>query len=538
MSDYVQSKFVKKLTPADWQLEDLNEYNHLRNSANWSQMGCYKTSSALWMLQQKLNYIKNPRVLVVTTSSGKGAYFRDIPKTISDKWQVLNMKHDGFYLIMNGMQIKIGKQLAETIEFPHIVVAHYHLFSRSNLDKLEVCSGCGGSGLSDDFLQPCYVCDSSGLLPKPETRADHLLKRQWDMVMLDEAHRIKNPDTGWTTNIKKIKTNYKHIITGSGFVNRPDEIWSLLNFLEPDEFTDYWAFRGQYVVDENYSGYVTTVGLRASQVENFRNLRKRFGPRRTKPEVFPNLKEPIYEDIEVELNKIQRDMYNELERYLMTLDQQGVPLHSPNVLSQLQRMRQIAVATPEVISDTYDEKEDRRVIKIKLVEPSSKLDALMETIDGMQWDDEDKQQIVVFSNFNDPLELLQKRLDKAGIRYIRLKQSDSDTERYRKWAVEFPKKNHQVFLSTIKLGGESIDLTCASYVALLDLDWAPMNNEQAIERTWRPSGDTEYDTNRSAPIVIRFFAEDTVDQKMLDMNEEKKGWFDQIFGNRVVMGEV
>jgi SNF2 family DNA or RNA helicase len=136
----------------------------------------------------------------------------------------------------------------------------------------------------------------------------------------------------------------------------------------------------------------------------------------------------------------------------------------------------------------------------------------------------------VFSNFNDPLEMLQARLDKAGITWMRLRVNDNDSQRYLKWGVEFPKKNHQVFLSTIKLGGESIDLTPASYVALLDLDWAPMNNNQAIDRVWRPSGNLQFDTDRPAPIAIRFFAEDTVDQRMVDMNNQKLDWFNAIFG--------
>lgn len=514
------------LKPATWQAEDLEKYVPLNNSADWSQMGCYKTSSALWRIDRKLRYVENPSVLVITTSSGKGAYFRDVPQTIGDRWQIINMKSDGIYLIINGEQVKIGRRLADTIPFPHIVVTHYHLYSRSNLDKFDECKVCGGKGLSDDFMMPCFVCDGKGQLPKKPSHCDPLLTRKWDMVVLDEAHRIKNPDSKWTTNIKKIKTDRKHIITGSGFVNRPDEMWSLLNFLEPDEFTSYWDFRLKYCKEDAWNGYRTIIGLKDDKVAEFRELRQRFGPRRTKPEVFPDLTAPIYEDITVELNPTQRRMYDQIKHDLMLLDQKGEPLHSPNVLSQLQRMRQISVATPEVISDEYDPKQERRVTKIKLVEPSSKLDALMETIDGMQWDDEDKQQIVVFSNFVDPLLMLQKRLDKAGIKWIRLLPSDSDVQRYHKWGVEFPKKNHQVFLSTIKLGGESIDLTSASYVALLDLDWAPMNNEQAIERVWRPG----YDASKGAPIVLRFFAEDTVDQRMLDLNEEKKNWFNMIFG--------
>jgi chromodomain-helicase-DNA-binding protein 7 len=317
-------------------------------------------------------------------------------------------------------------------------------------------------------------------------------------------------------------------MTGSGFVNRPDEFWSLVNFLEPEEFDSHWNFRTEFCEEDIWSGYRTITGLKRNKIAEFRELRKRFGPRRTKPEVFPDLKEPIIEDIYVELNPTQRSMYDQIKYELMLLDQKGEPLHSPNVLSQLQRLRQICVGTPDVISDEWDERQERRVVKIRLIDPSAKLDALMEVIDGLQWDDEDKQQIVVFSNFNDPLDLLQKRLDKVGIKWMRLRVNDNDSQRYLKWGVEFPKKNHQVFLSTIKLGGESIDLTSASYVALLDLDWAPMNNEQAIARVWRPG----YDSSKGAPICLRFFAEDTVDQIMLDTNEEKLDWFNAIFGER------
>lgn len=520
-------------TPTPWQKEDLETYKDLENSADWSQMGCFKTSSTLWRIEQRLGNEPNPAVLVITTASGKGAYFRDIPKTIGSKWQIINYKADGFYLILNGMQIKIGKAkgLAEKIDFPHIVVTHYPLFSRSNINKFADCKECDGSGFADDsFLTVCPICEGEGKIAKPPTIADALIERNWDLVVLDEAHRIKGEDTKWTVNIKKLKTRYKHIMTGSGFVNRPNEIWSLLNFLEPDEFDSSWQFNREFVEYDIWSGYRTVIGLRKDKVTEFRELRKRFGPRRTKPEVFPHLKEPIFEDIYVELNPTQREMYDQIKYELMLLDQKGEPLHSPNVLSQLQRMRQICVGTPDVISDEWNEKQERRVQKIRLIEPSAKLDALMEIIDGLQWDDEDKQQIAIFSNFNDPLEMLQVRLDKIGVPWLRLRVNDNDSQRYLKWGVEFPKKNHQVFLSTIKLGGESIDLTPASYVALLDLDWAPMNNNQAIDRVWRPSGNLQYDTDRPAPIAIRFFAEDTVDQRMIDMNNQKLDWFNAIFG--------
>lgn len=512
------------LKPAPWQLEDLEKLQEIDNSANWSQMGCYKTSTCLWNIENKLDIETNPRVLIITTASGKGAYFRDVPKTLDKRWQIMNVKSDGVYLILSGMQIKVGRHLAEQIDFPHIVVTHYHTFSRTNIGEMEKCKICDTKGYTDT-MSVCPGCMGMKFVAKKLTVGDRLIQRDWDMIACDEAHKLKNNDAKWTKGIKKIPTKYKHVMTGSGFVNRPDEIWSIINWLNPEE-DDYWGFRNRFIEDDDFSGYRRTTGLNSSKIKEFRALRESFGPRRTKPEVFPDLTAPIYEDLDVELNRTQREMYNSIKRDLMLLDQQGEPLHSPNVLSQLQRMRQISVATPEVVSDTYDPVSERRVTKIKLVEPSSKLDALMEVLDGLQWDDEDRQQVVVFSNFVDPLNLLQKRLDKAGIKWIRLLPSDNDSTRYLKWAVEFPKKKHQVFLSTIKLGGESIDLTSAAYVVLLDLDWAPMNNDQAIERVWRPG----FDTSKGAPIVIRLFAEDTIDQRMLDVNNTKLGWFRQIFG--------
>jgi len=519
---------VAKLTPTDWQREDLEQLISQDTSANWSQMGCYKTSTALWLIEAKTKEIEYPSVLIVTTRTGKGAYFRDIPRCTEQPWQVFNVKSDGVYLVVNGegREIKVGKILPDKILFPHIVVTHYNTFSKSNLNKKEACPDCKGRGkffTSEGFSIKCTKCER-GRVPKELRSCDYIMRREWDVLILDEAHRIKNGDTKWTGSLKKIKATTKHIMTGSGFVNRPDEIWSLFNFLDKVTYPSYWRFRDEFCEIDNWSGYATIVGLNPYRVDKFKRIRKGFGPRRTKPECFPNLTEPIVEDIYVDLNPIQRRMYNEIRNALMLLDQKGEPLHSPNVLSQLQRMRQIAVATPDVIADFYDHAEQKRIVKIKLIDPSSKLDAMMEVIEGLEWDDEDKQQIVVFSNFNDPLALLQARLDKAKIGWVRLLQADSDQERYRKWS-SFPDKKAQVFLSTIKLGGESIDLTSANYVAFLDMDWAPANNDQAIARVWRPG----YDTTNGAPIVIRLFANDTVDKYILDTNEMKGKWFKTIF---------
>jgi SNF2 family DNA or RNA helicase len=148
----------------------------------------------------------------------------------------------------------------------------------------------------------------------------------------------------------------------------------------------------------------------------------------------------------------------------------------------------------------------------------------MEVIDGLEWDDDRRDQVVVFSCFKDPIELTKKRLDKKSIPYIHLETKDSDRARYEKWAIEFPKKEHQVFLSTLQLGAESISLTPATTCVFLDRSWSPKDNSQAESRVWRPG-------QESVANMIHINARGTVDERVLAVNELKQSWFKDIFGN-------
>lgn len=482
---------------ADFQLEDLDELVERQASANWSEMGCYKTTSALWLAQNRFNktQVKNPALLIVTSKNGKGTYFDAIPKTLSD-WVFLNVHTQKITKVELGkFEFEIdGREFAELVlgERPTVVLAHYHC-----------------------FMNKCQI-------------KDVLYAITWDMIVLDEAHRIKDRDAQWTRGLKQLKTDEtngtRHVMTGTGFVNRPDEIWSLLNFTDRAQWSSYWNFRKEYCwEEENFvTGYTEIKGIKPDKLEEFRQLRMDMGPRRRLREVRPDIAEPIFASIAVDLNPTQRKMYQEIQDYLYTLDQKGTPIVSPNVLSQLNRLRQISVATPEKIDEWYDEKQERRVQKIQLVEPSAKLDVVMELLDALEWDDEDKQQIVVFSCFKDPLNLLEARLEKANIPYLHLKATMNEKDRYRLWHDEFPKKEHRVFMSSLQLGAESINLACAERAIFLDRSWSPKDNMQAIGRIYRPG-----QTGQAQIIYID--SKNTVDSRVLQLNNIKGSWFKDVF---------
>src|SRR3990170_5003351 len=78
----------QKYTMTDWQAEDIAHLEQRAWSANWSEMGAYKTTTVQWLAERLLTGVDNPKVLVVTTKSGKGTYynfFTERKKKGSDK---------------------------------------------------------------------------------------------------------------------------------------------------------------------------------------------------------------------------------------------------------------------------------------------------------------------------------------------------------------------------------------------------------------------------------------------------------------------
>lgn len=535
--------------PAPFQLEDIKQLEDRVWSCNWSEMGAFKTSTVCWLIPrwaEKLG-IENPKVLIITTRSGKGTYMKHVPKQLPD--------YEMYNLNTNICRIVMGEHSFEVPYNPDysgksVFLAHYNVFSRrkarkkkKEVEEVEVEE----EEVIDEELEEAFeVSEEERMLaeiigeiqaPKKKEKKkpllDELQKTRWDVIILDEAHRIKGRNTGWTKEIKKLKGKIKHVMTGTGFINDPSEIWSLLNFCSKREYASYWRFREKYCAEDIINGYRKIVGVNSETKAEFQQLVRTVGPRRTKREVFKNLPEPIYTPYTVELNSIQRKMYEDIRDELFALDQDGEGLFAPNVLAALVRLRQITSATPKVVADYFDPIREKRVQKIKLVEPSSKLDAIMDIIDGLEWDDERRDQVVVFSNFKDPLEMLKVRLEpqyningdqtRPGIPYLELRQADNDKQRYEKWALTFPKKEHQVFMSTLSLGAESISLTSASTCIFIDRSWSPKDNIQAESRVWRPG-------QKEVANIIHINAEYTVDDRVFQTNETKTGWFTEIFG--------
>jgi SNF2 family DNA or RNA helicase len=476
--DVATPRYVRQ----DFQLEDLKKLRGMPYAANWSEVGCMKTSTALWDAEDTLDADppqgRGPRVLIITTKTGKDPYFQALPEILPE-WNFCNVKASSVEWVKGGNDPSA----------PRVVLAHYHCFT-----------------------------NKAAML-------DALAMVKWDMVIIDEAHRIKNRNAQWSKNIRRrIKTKYRRVMTGTGFVNTPDEVWALLNFLDSKRWSSYWKFRERYCVEIEVSGFRKVVGIQPRYKQEFRNLLAEIGVRRTKSEVFKDLLDPIHTPVYVELSPTQRRMYNEVVAYLKTLDSDGVPITSPNVISALTRLRQIAVATPRVVGTYSDPKTGRKITEIELEEPSSKFDAVMEILEGMEWDDDRKDSVVIFSQFAKACDLMEARLEKAGISYIRMLPKHNEHKR-REMVQAFQNKEAQVFLCTIDLGGESITLTAAQTQINIDKSWSPGKMMQADGRTHRPGQTGQVQ-------IMGIHAKNTIDNRVQNKLDKSASWFKMLFPDR------
>lgn len=325
----------------------------------------------------------------------------------------------------------------------------------------------------------------------------------WFHIIADEAHRAKNRKAQQTRALKALKTAWKTALTGTPVMNKPEDLWSILNWLYPEVWRSFWKFYDRFV---NYEVQYPHNYRKILGPKNEKELRELIDPyftRRTKQEVLKDLPDKYYTVIEVELSPKQRKIYDQMKKdmiaWLESQDEEK-PLAAPVVIAQLIRLQQFALAYADVTDDG-----------VILTDPSSKIDALMQMLE-----DNPDEPIVVFSQFKRAITLVERRLESAGIRYVRITGDDSSHARTD--AVDdFQAGRANVFLGTIGAGSEGITLTRSSTVVFLDRDWTPARNAQAEDRLHRIG-------QKDAVQVIDIVAKDTVDQMRMEKLEMKKSW--------------
>jgi SNF2 family DNA or RNA helicase len=360
-----------------------------------------------------------------------------------------------------------------------------------------------------------YIVHWDALRLMPE-----LAKRQWFSVIADEAHRAKNRKAQQTRALKKLPAVFKVACTGTPAETRPDDLWSILNWLYPKEFSSYWRFYKSYVLrDTTPQGYKVVTGVR--NVDILQKEIKPFYIRRLKQDVLKDLPDKQYTTINVQLPPQQRKMYEQMKKDMLAWvgEHESEPLAAPAVIAKLMRLQQFAISSIDVVPGfkmVGDEKIPTRIVK--MVDPSAKLDAVMQIIE-----DNPDESFVVFSQFKQVINLLGRRLDTKKIR-VGLYTGDTDKSDRDRIVQQFQEGELRVFAGTIRAGGEGITLTKASTVIFIDRDWSPSKNRQAEDRVHRVG-------QKNAVQIIDIVATNTVDAGRHQKINQSWKWIKQFIGD-------
>jgi SNF2 family DNA or RNA helicase len=374
---------------------------------------------------------------------------------------------------------------------------------------------------------------------------------QWFHVIADEVHRAKNRKAQVTRALKSIRTTYKTGMSGTPADNKPQDLWSVLNWLFPGYYTAFWKFVKHYCIVElnEENGYYEMKGINE---ETLPELHKQMSPwyvRRHKKDVLPDLPDKYYDVRYVDIHPKQRKAYDQMKKTMVAwVDEhqeeieQGNPIIAQAAVSQLIRLGQYADAyvVPKLDDDgnqvykrvwkrdkeTGEKKAEWAPVYI-VTEPSAKLDAVIEILE-----DSGDEQVVIWSQYRSIIDLLAERLDNhtPPISYGLLTGEVGQEDRAA--AIDaFQRGDIRVFAGTIQAGGVGVTLTAASTVVFIDRTWSPALNLQAEDRLHR-IGQTE------AVQVIDLIARNTVDLGRRQKLAKKWKWLKQILGDKLDDSEL
>ncbi len=333
---------------------------------------------------------------------------------------------------------------------------------------------------------------------------DELMKFEFNAIILDEAQNIKNPNTITARSVRKMQARFRLCLSGTPIENTLLELWSLFEFLMPGFLGSQASFQKGFVKPIK-DGDDDSLGYLKARV-------KPFILRRTKNEVAKDLPPKVENIYYSALLDDQRDLYAALakklkEQVLQDVDEKGIGQSQISILDALLKLRQIC-CHPRLL------KLDMPGFNANL--SSGKFEAFKDLVTSII---DDGHKVLVFSQFVQMLHIIRNWLHMVEIPFCYLDGTSKDRfEQVDKFnnTPEIP-----IFLISLKAGGTGLNLTSADYVIHYDPWWNPAVEDQATDRTHR-IGQTRQ------VFAYKMICENTVEEKILKLQESKKGIADSI----------
>ena len=344
-----------------------------------------------------------------------------------------------------------------------------------------------------------------------------------DLIILDEAQRIKNWRTKTADAVKRLRSRYAFVLTGTPLENRLDELYSIFQFIDPNILGPLWRFNQRFFqVEPRSSGSFKVLGYK-----NLDELRGQIDPyvlRRVRDEVLHDLPNRIDNNFFVPMTDPQWKAYDEFRstvaRLIATARRRPLsPKEHQILLGALVKMRLICNALALHDPDLSPKQQEKT---------SPKLQELAAILDDEVAHNGHKA--ILFSQWTNMLHLTYPMLERLNLGHVTLSGNVPTPKRGALIERFFNDDDCKVFLST-DAGGVGLNLQAASLVVNLDLPWNPAVLDQRIARAHRHG--QPHTVN-----VINLVAKGTIEERMLDTLAAKRDVFAGVFGQEEAPSEI
>ena len=336
---------------------------------------------------------------------------------------------------------------------------------------------------------------------------NELMKIEWDCVVGDESHLIKNNAAQRTKAFKAIAKNAKSLLllSGTPVLSKPVELWNALQLMDEKTWNNYWDFCRRYC-----GAHQTRWGWEVGGATNLDELQQRIGRyflRRKKEDVLKDLPEKVFIDVPVDMDSERQKEYNtaekEFARYLRDYKKKKhteiTRAMTAEKLTKINFLRQISVW--------------------------GKINSAKEMIESIV---DSGQKVLVFSSFNAPLEKLQESFPNS----VMITGKTEVSERGKLVNQFQTDPSTKVFFGGTMAAGVGITLTAASYVIFLDYSWNPADMEQALNRAHRPG------TTATHLTIYQIYSKGTIDEFMRKLLTKKQKVFDKLIDGKKSKDDV
>jgi SNF2 family DNA or RNA helicase len=337
-----------------------------------------------------------------------------------------------------------------------------------------------------------------------------------DLVILDEAQRIKNFKTKISRHIKELKSPYSFVLTGTPLENKLEELYSIVQFTNPYTLGPFYRFIHEHRVTDEKGKVIGYQDLnKIGKILSDTMIRRR------KKDVLLQLPERMDKVLFVTMTEFQSEIHEEYRQHVAKLI---IKWHRQVFLNEKDRQNlMIFLNMMRMVCDsTY--------ILDQTTRHDTKIDELLNILDKVFTEGNEK--VVIFSQWERMTRIVGQELDARNVKFQYLHGGIPGADRGKLFENFNNDPDCRVFLST-DAGGVGLNLQAASLLINLDIPWNPAVLEQRIGRIYRIG-------QKRNVSIINMVSTGTIEHKMLGVLSFKKGLSEGILDqgdNTIFMGD-